>query len=134
MKYTYKAIKNGKTIEGTADAASREALIATLSHQGIHPLSIKEGGGGKGFLKLGKKKVKIQDLVVFTRQLSTMVSAGVPLTRSLSTLASDTESPELKKSDLCHHQRGRGRRPARQRLRQTSAHILRRVCQYGPCR
>jgi type IV pilus assembly protein PilC len=100
MKYNYKAIKNGKTIEGTSEAVSREALIATLSHQGIHPLSIKEGSGpgGQGFLKFGKKKVKIQDLVIFTRQLSTMVSAGVPLTRSLATLAADTNSPELKKA------------------------------------
>lgn len=99
MKYSYTALRAGKTIEGTADASSREALLSTLNHQGIHPLSIKALGdnakaGGK--FSFGKPKVKLQDLVVFTRQLSTMVSAGVPLTRSLATLGADTESPALK--------------------------------------
>ncbi|HEX8226832.1 MAG TPA: type II secretion system F family protein [Candidatus Saccharimonadales bacterium] len=102
MKYSYKAIKAGKTIEGIAEAGSHEALIANLTHQGIHPLSIKELGehGGKsgGKLSFGKKKVKLQDLVIFTRQLSTMISAGVPLTRSLATLGGDTESPVLKEA------------------------------------
>ncbi len=102
MKYNYKALKAGKTIEGTAEAGSHEALIASLNHQGIHPLAIKElgenGGKGKFNLSFGKKKVKLQDLVIFTRQLSTMISAGVPLTRSLVTLGSDTESPTLKEA------------------------------------
>lgn len=98
MKYSYKALKSGRTIDGNAVAASREALIASLSHQGIHPLAIKELGasGKKGFLKRGTPKVKLQDLMVFTRQLSTMISAGVPLTRSLAALGSDTESATLK--------------------------------------
>ncbi len=101
MKYSYKALRGGKTIEGTAEAGSKEALMANLSHQGIHPLSIKELGtaGVAGKKKLfGKKKVKLQDLVIFTRQLSTMISAGVPLTRSLATLGSDTESATLKQA------------------------------------
>jgi type IV pilus assembly protein PilC len=101
MKYSYKALKAGKHIEGTAEAGSREALISNLSHQGIHPLAIKELGNkskstGGSKLGFGKKKVKQQDLVIFTRQLSTMISAGVPLTRSLATLAADTRSPNLK--------------------------------------
>lgn len=97
MKYSYKAVKAGKTIEGTAEAASKEALVASLVHQGIHPLSIREAGGTSlSKLTIGKPKVKLQDLVVFTRQLSTMISAGVPLTRSLATLGADSESPVLK--------------------------------------
>lgn len=101
MKYSYKALRSGKTIDGTAEAPNKEVLIANLSHQGIHPLSIKElGDDGKkaSSFSFGKKKVKLQDLVIFTRQLSTMISAGVPLTRSLATLGSDTESPVLKEA------------------------------------
>jgi type IV pilus assembly protein PilC len=49
-------------------------------------------------LSIGKKKVKLQDLVIFTRQLSTMISAGVPLARSLATLGADSESPALKEA------------------------------------
>lgn len=100
MKYTYKAIRGGKTIEGTLEAASKEALVANLMHQGIHPLTVKEAPSGskKGFTIFGKKKVKLADLVIFTRQLSTMISAGVPLTRSLVTLGADTRSPTLKEA------------------------------------
>lgn len=98
MKYTYKAQKDGKLIDGTAEAASKDALIASLIHQGIHPMTVKEAGGGGGFNKSfgGPKKVKLQDLVIFTRQLSTMISAGVPLARSLATLGADSQSPTLK--------------------------------------
>lgn len=100
MKYSYKALKDEKEIEGVMEGASKEAVIAALVHQGIHPLSVKDDGGGKGLMSLsfGKPKVKLQDLVIFTRQLSTMISAGVPLTRSLSTLAIDCESPALKEA------------------------------------
>ncbi len=103
MKYKYKAIRSGKTIEGIAEAGSREALITSLAHQGIHLLSIKElkegaRSSGIGKFSLGKKKVKLQDLVIFTRQLSTMISAGVPLTRSLATLGADTQSSVLREA------------------------------------
>ncbi len=98
MKYTYTTIKAGKSTTATAEAGSREALMASLSHQGIHPVAIKAAGEGKSIFKLGlpQQKVHLQDLVVFTRQLSTMISAGVPLTRSLATLGADCESPPLK--------------------------------------
>ncbi len=100
MKYNYKALKDGKEIEGTLEGGSKEAVIASLVHQGIHPMSVKEGVASKGVMKLsfGKPKVKLQDLVIFTRQLSTMISAGVPLTRSLATLELDCQSPALKEA------------------------------------
>jgi len=93
--YTYTASKKGKTVTGTIEASSKENAQATLSHQGIHPLIVKEvsaSGGLASILKRRSKKVKIKDLVVFTRQLSTMVSAGEPLTRSLVTLESQTNN------------------------------------------
>jgi type IV pilus assembly protein PilC len=95
MKFSYKALRNGKSVEGFAEGATKEAVVATLLRQGIHPLSVSQVGGKKGF---GKAKVKLQDLVIFTRQLSTMISAGVPLARSLATLAADCESPVLKEA------------------------------------
>ncbi|HEY5152634.1 MAG TPA: type II secretion system F family protein [Candidatus Saccharimonadales bacterium] len=94
MLFTYKATSaTGKTITGTAEAASRQDLLAMLHKQDIHPVLIKAGGkaGGKSKSLFGpKKKVKIGDLVIFTRQLSTMISAGVPLARSLAALQSDS--------------------------------------------
>lgn len=98
MKYTYRALKDGKEINGIIEGTSKEGVVSALIHQGIHPMSVKATGGGLMSMSFGKKKVKLADLVIFTRQLSTMISAGVPLTRSLSTLAEDCESPTLKEA------------------------------------
>lgn len=96
MQFTYKArTKDGKTVSGTAEAASRQALLALLRKEGVSPLLIETGKGkGKSGSLFGpKQKVKLQELVVFTRQLSTMISAGVPLARSLSALQNDAANP-----------------------------------------
>lgn len=97
MRFTYTATtREGKTIQGTAEAASREALVTLLAKQGARPIVIKTDN--KSGVKLHKrgKKVKLKDLVVFTRQLSTMISAGVPLTRGLSTLQEQTDNKYFK--------------------------------------
>lgn len=95
MRFSYTATKDGRTLQGTVEAADREALIATLTKQGAKPIIIK----AETTENTGKKhggKVKLKDLVIFTRQLSTMVSAGVPLIRAMSTLQSQTESKNFK--------------------------------------
>lgn len=102
MKFTYKArSRDGKTISGNFDASSRESLVESLAKQGLRPILIHEekAGDKAGKMKAGffKPKVKIKDLVVFTRQLSTMVSAGVPLTRAIQTLQDQAENEYFKK-------------------------------------
>lgn len=94
MKFNYTARREGKTIQGSAEATDRESLIATLKRQGLQPLVVKAEGGNSGKKKRGK--VKLKDLVVFTRQLSTMVSAGVPLTRAISTMQMQTDNKYFK--------------------------------------
>ncbi len=98
MKFAYTAAKDGKTVTGVADAGSKEALIASLHRQGLRPLTIKIDTGKTGFLSKLKrgKKVKLRDLVLFTRQLSTMISAGVPLTKALATLQAQTDNKYFK--------------------------------------
>ncbi len=99
MQFTYKATsKTGKIITGTAEAANKQALLVMLHKQDVKPVVIElaKGGKGKALFGGGKKKIKLQDLVVFTRQLSTMISAGVPLARSLSALQGDSESPYMR--------------------------------------
>jgi type IV pilus assembly protein PilC len=92
MKFTYTAqTKEGKTIQGSAEAVSRDALVSMLNKQDAKPLVIKLDSDKAGKTKRGRK-VKSKDLVVFTRQLSTMVSAGVPLTRAMATLQTQTEN------------------------------------------
>ncbi len=98
MRFNYIALKDDKTVKGVSDAPSKEALVANLSRQGLRPLVVKVEGGKSSFLgKLKRgKKVKLHDLVLFTRQMSTMISAGVPLTRALSTLQAQTDNKYFK--------------------------------------
>lgn len=99
MQFSYKAItKDGKTVSGTAEAASKSALLTLLHKQELHPvlIEVKKEGGGLGSFLGPSKKIKLSELVIFTRQLSTMISAGVPLARSLSALQEDAQSPYMK--------------------------------------
>lgn len=89
-------------VNGTTEQADRASVIAALSKQGLRPISIKEAatGGVAGFsLKnlLQGRRVKSDQLVIMTRQLSAMVGAGVPLLRSLTSLQSHAESELLQK-------------------------------------
>ncbi len=100
--FTYKATTaDGKTVNGKLEAVDRSAAINSLYKEQLKPVSLaitseKRSGGFDINSLLGNNRVKSQDLVIFTRQLSTMVSAGVPLLRSLGSLQSQTESAGLK--------------------------------------
>ncbi|MCA9325107.1 type II secretion system F family protein [Candidatus Saccharibacteria bacterium] len=102
MRFTYKATnKDGKTISGTFEGTTKDDLISALAKQGAKPVSIKVASGNGPvqanlFDRIFNQKVSLRDLMVFTRQLSTMVSAGVPLTRSLNTLENQAENKYFK--------------------------------------
>ncbi len=101
-KFLYIATNDeNKSINGTIEAGDRGAVISALSKQGLHPISVKEQAAKAKSVSFGNffsgTKVKSDDLVMFTRQLSAMVGAGVPLLRALNSLAQHTESEGLKK-------------------------------------
>ncbi len=99
MIFNYTATNSeGKSITGNAEAVDRQALISLLRKQGLHPVIIQAGKGKKDSKRLfgPKKKIKLGDLVIFTRQLSTMISAGVPLGRCLAALQSNAENLYLR--------------------------------------
>lgn len=97
MNFVYKATTNeGRTISGTAEAVNKQALLMLLHKQGVKPILIEAEKKKHNSIFVPSKKVRTQDLVIFTRQLSTMVTAGVPLVRSLSALAADSESIYLR--------------------------------------
>ena len=96
--FTYKATDStGKTVHGTLSAADKNTALTLMRNQDLRPLTVElQSGvkkGGKGFFA---PKIKTTDLVLFTRQLSTMVSAGVPLLRALSTMRDQVENPTLR--------------------------------------
>jgi len=100
-KFSYTALdKSGKQISGIIEAASTAQASQSLQHRELKPLSVKVAKESGLRLPFGggmHKKIKLKDLVVFTRQLATMINAGVPLVRSLATLEAQTENPSLKK-------------------------------------
>lgn len=100
-KFTYAAINSRNDIvNGTVEASDRPAAVAALTKQQLQPLSIKERSRKTSSLSFGSfgksTKVKSDDLVMFTRQLSAMISAGVPLLRALNSLHKNSESDGLK--------------------------------------
>ena len=100
MQFSYTAqTRDGKSISGTYDAPDRDAVVAALTKQGARPILIKLDESAKknnAIANFFKPTVKLRDLVMFTRQLSTLVSAGVPLPRSLATLADQAENKYFK--------------------------------------
>lgn len=96
MQFTYKALtKDGNDVQGSLEATDHTAALSTLAKQGLHPLVVKavsSTSAGKGKGGFGKK-VKTNDMVIFVRQLSTMISAGVPLARGLNTLQESPSNP-----------------------------------------
>ncbi len=95
--FEYSAVNaQGQHINGVISAPNRSDAVKNLRDQGHKPLSVKEAKSrGLNFSK-GKGKVKLKDLVIFTRELSTMISAGVPLPRCLNTLSNQVENKYFK--------------------------------------
>ena len=98
-KFTYVATNSkNATVRGSIEATDRMAAIGILTKQGLSPLDItkQKERPAMGFGAFGSKKVKTDDIVMFTRQLSAMISAGVPLLRGLSSQYEHTDSEALK--------------------------------------
>lgn len=100
-KFEYTATGDDqKQHSGVLEAADENAARGALVRLRMKPLVIKKVEKKKGEIKLpfgsSSTKVKNKDLVIFTRQLATMINAGVPLVRSLATMQLQTESPGLK--------------------------------------
>lgn len=97
--FSYTALNSaGKTIKGSLDSVSEESAKAHLRSQNLRPLVVKSSANKQNFISsLTSSKVKTRDMVIFTRQLATMIGAGVPLVRSLATLQNQTESGAFKK-------------------------------------
>jgi len=71
--------KRGERVRGEVAGASANLVRANLRRQGINPRKIKKKGEP---LFGGKRKVRAKDIAVFSRQLATMMSSGVPLVQS----------------------------------------------------
>jgi len=94
----------GSVKKGTLEAESEAAAVSQLRSSGDYIISVKEGGRSLSFVPSKPtgiswlEKIRSKDLVVFNRQLSTMISSGLSLVKSLSVLSEQTESPKLSRT------------------------------------
>ena len=103
--FTYKGISAGKYVEGEIESLNQEEASHKLKEQKIIITSLirtkkkkdeKKGKGKGGGFSFGKKKVKSEDLVIFSKQFATMVKAGLPILQVLTMLRDQLENPTMK--------------------------------------
>ena len=94
-KYSAKN-KNGQTINGTIQGASEAEVVDVLHKKEMVVFSVEFAKITTASPKLIDAKVKLDDLVVFSRQLATMIDAGIPLVNALGILAEQIENDSLR--------------------------------------
>ncbi len=99
--YVARESSSGREIRSTLDAQTEQAAIVSLLHRNLLVVSIQEKVGKKG--KTAGGKVALADLVVFTRQLATMIDAGLAMVQSLQALAEQTTNKVMRDTikDVC---------------------------------
>lgn len=103
--YEYKGLTSaGKNVKGIQDAESQSALRTALQSKGIFVTEVHEGKGAESarsnrdidFKKM-TQFVTLRDIGIVTRQLATLLRAGIPLVDSLTALSDQSEKDELKR-------------------------------------
>jgi type IV pilus assembly protein PilC len=91
--FLYKGVdKKGKKVEGEVSGTSSAIVKAQLLRQGIRAQNVRKKPKP---LFGGKKKIKPLDIAIFTRQMATMMKAGVPLVQSFDIVADGVDNPAL---------------------------------------
>ncbi len=104
--YVARETGTGREIRSSLEAQSEQAAIAALLNRNLLVVSIQEKMGRKG--KTAGGKVALADLVVFTRQLATMLDAGLAMVQSLQALAEQTTNKVMRDviKDVCSRVEG----------------------------
>lgn len=101
MKFKYKVVKkNNEIFEGILDGSDKFEIARSIRESGETPISIEEIKEKNNFfiLKLGSifSRISLREKIMFTRNLSGMLQAGLPLTRALTILEKQTENKAFK--------------------------------------
>jgi type IV pilus assembly protein PilC len=99
--YLARETASGREIRSSVEAATEQAAIAALLNRNLLVLSIQEKVGKRGRTSGGR--VGLADLVIFTRQLATMIDAGLAMVQSLQALAEQTTNKVMRDTihDVC---------------------------------
>src|SRR5690349_24784115 len=92
--YVARETGSGREIRNSVEAATEQAAISALLNRNLLVVSIQEKVGKKG--KTAGGRVALGDLVIFTRQLATMIDAGLAMVQSLQALAEQTTNKVMR--------------------------------------
>ena len=97
-KYTYEArdSANNKIVKSTVQAESENAAAKLLTEQGFAPLKIELQDEKAGFFARWSNRITSKDKIIFTRQLATLIGAGLPLAQSLNTVQEQTANKKMR--------------------------------------
>ncbi|MDN5819396.1 MAG: type II secretion system F family protein [bacterium] len=93
--YQAKDTSTNKVIKSTVQADTEQSAAKLLIEQGFVPLDIKEQSGDSNFFARLTGRITTKDKTVFSRQLATLISAGLPLSQSLRTVLDQTENKRM---------------------------------------
>src|SRR5215210_1525462 len=95
--FTYRALDpEGEIVQDKAEGSGTLAVAHELRQQGLMVIDVKEQSVAQKDILAPFKGIRLGDLVVFSRQLATMINAGLPIVRALYVLSEQTENPKLK--------------------------------------
>ena len=95
-KYTARDPATGGVVKATVEAESEQAAAKLIHKEGLVPIDINLAEGGATGIRARFNRVKVKDKVLFSRQLSTLINAGLPLVQSLRSVSEQTTSKPLK--------------------------------------
>src|SRR4051812_44622821 len=103
FEYTGLVVASGKQVKGVRDADNQKVLRAQLKRDGVLLTSAAEADGARAAKKRNLnfasffQRVNVGDIAMMTRQLATLVNAGIPLVESVAALTDQVDKPELKR-------------------------------------
>jgi type IV pilus assembly protein PilC len=98
--YVARSKQNGQTVSGSIEVESRSEGVAVLRDRGLIVTELKESrkAGSRFFTSRKRsKRISVDDLVIFTRQLATIINAGLPLLEGLDILSEQMDNPSFRK-------------------------------------
>lgn len=93
--YTAKNPKTGQKVKALVQAENEQAAAKLIKEQGLAPIEIKADNKISG-TKIFKRRIKTKDKVLFSRQMSTLINAGLPLVQSLRSVVEQTSNASFK--------------------------------------
>lgn len=95
FNYTARDTASNKVVKSTVQAETERAAAKLLMAQGMTPLSVVEESKSGSVISKLTNRISTRDRVIFTRQLATLINAGLPLAQGLHTVAEQTTNKKL---------------------------------------